>query len=169
MPTLEMSLPSSSSRRITRQHSPPSPTLVHLLPVASTLACTYLFLSCPLLESDSFFQRPRIRKQHQWAIPGGAVPGDRYQPGLGILPPDWSLSIGHGFRHQPRRQVRCVPGSCYGEYHFQHFLFDYVSICVERSSLYILDFCVLYISGSQDHCRRQHSDLPALEYQRAAG
>lgn len=38
--TLGTSLPSSSSRRTIRQHSPPSLTLVLLLPVASTLACT---------------------------------------------------------------------------------------------------------------------------------
>jgi hypothetical protein len=172
MPTLEMSLPSSSSRRITRRHSPPSPTLALLFPVASTLACTSLFLPCPPLESDSCFQRTRIRQQHQWAFPGGAVPGDRYQPDLGILSPDWPLSKGHGFRYQPRRQVRSVPGSCYGEYDcstFCHFLLGYVSSGDKHSSCYILDYSVLHVSGSQSNRRWQHPDLPALKYHRAAG
>ena len=53
MPILEMSLASSSSRKITRRHSPPSLTLVLLFPVALTLACASPFLSCPLLGSDS--------------------------------------------------------------------------------------------------------------------
>lgn len=43
LPTLETSLPLSSSRRTTRRHSPLSLIPALLLPVASTLACASLF------------------------------------------------------------------------------------------------------------------------------
>ncbi len=130
----------------------------------------------PLPESNSVFQRPRIRQQHQWTVPGGAVRGDRYQPGLGILSPDWPLPKGHGFRRQPWKQVRCVPGSCHGEHHCSDKFFFYISSVyissgAKRNSHFPrnLDSSVLHISGSHNHRWWHESALRALKYHRAAG
>ncbi len=175
---LETPLPSSSCRRTTRRHSPPSLIPVLLPPVASILACTSLAFpfSYPSPESNSVFQRPRIRQQHQWTVPGGAVRGDRYQPGLGILSPDWPLPKGHGFRRQPWKQVRCVPGSCHGEHHCSDKFFFYISSVyissgAKRNSHFPcnLDSSVLHISGSHNHRWWHESALRALKYHRAAG
>ena len=132
--------------------------------------CVSLSFHVPLLKSDPFvFQHPRIRQQYQWTFPAGPVPGDRYQPGLGILSPDWSLSKGNGFRHQSWNQVRRVPGSCHGEYHHK-FLFYCFSGGVKRSSHChcVLEFSLFHVSGSQNYRWWHHPDLRALEYHRAA-